>query len=103
MIHTTVRVERPEGTVVATNVPVQIEQAEEYERVDFDGARPYDRFWIYTHQWWPSLSIQRRDLLFDLQNTDPETGVSAKYRVAGVVETFAQDHQEMECERVVGG
>jgi hypothetical protein len=51
-------------------------------------------FWVYTTQGVPSVPIQRRDVLFDEQNTDPETGQLAKYRVAGVVETFANDHQE---------
>ena len=100
---TTVRIERPEGTVVATHIPVQIDQAGTHEELDFDGARPYDLFWIYTLAGVPSPSpIQRRDVLFDEVNTDPETGALAKYRVSGLVETFAGDHQELMAERVVG-
>lgn len=102
MILTTVRVERPEGTIVATGVAVQIEEAALEERLDFDGARPYDPVYIYTTQGVPTLPIRRRDVLFDEVNLDPETGALAKYRVAGPVETFAYDHQEMIAERVVG-
>ena len=103
MILTTVRLERPEGTVLLRGIAVQIEQASLEERVEFEGARPYDVFAIYTAQGVPSTPIQRRDVLFDEQNTDAETGVAAKYRVSGLVETFLGDHQELVAERVVGG
>ena len=102
MILTTVRVERPEGTVVARGVAVQIEEAALEERLSFDGARPYDLVAIYTTQGVPLMPIRRRDVLYDEVNLDPETGALAKYRVAGAVETFANDHQEMIAERVVG-
>jgi hypothetical protein len=103
VIVTTVRIERPQGTVIASGVPVQIDQASLEERVEFDGARPYDVFMVYTL--WPPLSpaiIQRRDTLVDEQNTDAETGQPARYRVSGLVETFDGDHQEALIERVVG-
>lgn len=102
MILTTVRVERPEGTVVARGVAVQIEEAALEERLSFEGARPYDQVAIYTTQGVPLNPIRRRDVLYDEVNLDPETGALAKYRVAGAVETFANDHQEMIAERVVG-
>ena len=103
MILTTVRIERPQGTTVASGVPVQIDQASLDERTEFEGARPYDVFMVYTL--WPPISpgiIQRRDTLVDEVNTDPETGQLARYRVSGLVETFDGDHQEMLVERVVG-
>lgn len=103
MITTTVRIERPQGTTVASGVPVQIDQASLEERLEFAGARPYDVFTVYTL--WPPIDpaiIRRRDVLVDESNTDPETGTNAKYRVSGLVETFADDHQEMLVERVVG-
>jgi hypothetical protein len=102
MILTTVRLERPEGTVLLTGIAVQIEQASELERRELDGARPYDVFAIYTIQGVPPVPIRRRDVLFDELNSDPETGQSAKYRVVGAVETFENDHQELVAERVVG-
>ncbi|HZC07769.1 MAG TPA: hypothetical protein VE338_19180 [Ktedonobacterales bacterium] len=103
MLLTTVRIERPEGTVIARGVAVQIEEASPEEKLSFDGARPYDLIAIYTTQGVPLTPIRRRDVLYDEVNTDPETGALAKYRVAGAVETFANDHQEMIAERVVGG
>lgn len=104
MIFTTVRLERPEGTALLHGIPVQIEQADSQdgERLDFESARPFDYFWIYTVQGVPTVPLNRRDLLFDELNADPETGQPAKYRIAGLVETF-DDHQEALCERVVGG
>ena len=105
MILTTVRLERPEGTVLAHGIPVQIEQMSVKEALDFDQARPYDTFWIYTRQGvpvTPAGGIARRDVLFDEVNTDPETGTLAKYRVSGLVETFASHHQELMAERIVG-
>jgi hypothetical protein len=102
MILTTVRVERPEGTVVQRGIAVQIEEASLQERLSFEGARPYDLVAIYTTQGVPLIPIRRRDVLYDEINLDPETGALAKYRVAGAVETFANDHQEMVAERVVG-
>ncbi len=105
MIWTTVRVERPEGTVVARGIAVQIEAAHDMdsrEQLDFADARPFDAVWVYTTQGVPLAPLQRRDVLFDEVNTDPETGQPAKYRSVGAVETFAGDHQEALCERVVG-
>jgi hypothetical protein len=105
MILTTVRVERPEGTVVASHVAAQIESAAGFsarEAAEFEGARPFDLFAIYTTQGVPLVPIQRRDVLFDEINTDPETGALAKYRVTGLVETFTGSHQEILAERVVG-
>src|SRR5579859_3657003 len=106
MILTTVRLERPEGTVLARGIPVQIDQMSVKEASDFEMARPYDSFWIYTRQGvpvTPAGGIARRDVLFDEVNNDPETGTLAKYRVSGLVETFSTHHQEAMAERVVGG
>ncbi len=105
MIFTTVRLERPEGAVLLRGIPVQIELADpqDAERVESTGARPFDRFWIYTTQGVPSIPLRRRDVLFDELNTDPETGQLAKFRVSGLVETLDNDHQEALCERVIGG
>jgi hypothetical protein len=66
MILTTVRIERPQGTTVASGVPVQIDQASLDEREEFDGARPYDVFTLYTL--WPPYEpavIRRRDVLVE--------------------------------------
>lgn len=104
MIFTTVRVERPEGTTVLSGVPVQIESASgDGEHLDFADARPYDLFWLYTTQGVPLVPLRRRDVLYDEINSDPETSQPAKYRVAAEVETFENDHQEVLCERIVGG
>ncbi len=107
MILTSVQVQRPEGTVVASGVWVQIDQADTYERLDFEGARPFDQYVVFTRQGVPASPLRRRDVLVDEKNTDPETGVAAKYRVVGNVETFgwgaAGTHQECVVERVVGG
>ena len=104
MIFTTMRVERPEGTVVLRGVPVQIESANgDGERLDFADARPYDLFWVYTTQGVPLTPLQRRDVLVDEINSNPETNQLARYRIVAAVETFENDHQEALCERVVGG
>lgn len=106
MIFTTLRVERPEGVVVARGVAALVEAADgapEAERLDFDGARPYDLVRICSTQGMPLVPWRRRDTLFDEQNIDPETGALAKYRIVGPVESFDDDHQEALCERVVGG
>lgn len=103
MIQTTVRLERPEGTVLLRGIAVQIEQAGEIERAELGGARPYDLFALYTLQGVPSVPFRRRDVLYDEVNADPETGALAKYRVVAPVEMFDNDHQEILAERVVGG
>lgn len=106
MVFTTVRVERPEGVVVARGVTALIEAAGSgpaVERTDFGGARPYDLALISTTQGMPLVPWRRRDTLFDELNSDPETGQPAKYRIVAPVETFDGDHQEALCERVVGG
>jgi hypothetical protein len=104
MIFTTIRVERPAGTVLQRGVPVQIDAANgDGEHLDFAGARPYDLFWLYTTQGIPLMPLRRRDVLFDEINNDPETNQPAKYCIVRAVETFDDDHQEALCERVVGG
>jgi hypothetical protein len=104
MRFTTVRLERPQGTVLQRGIPVQIEHADpqDRERLDESGARPIDLFWLYTTQGVPTIPIKRRDLLTDEINPDPETGQLARYRVSGLVETFDNDHQEALCERIIG-
>ena len=99
---TTIRIERPEGTVLLRGVAAQIDEVGGVERRELEGARVFDQVWLYTTQGVPTIPIQRRDTLFDEANVDPETGLAAKYRVVGPVETFAGDHQEALCERVVG-
>ncbi len=106
MVFTTMRVERPEGVVVARGAATLVESAAdapEAQRLDFEEARPYDLVLISTTQGVPMVPWQRRDTLFDEANTDPETGQPAKYRIVAPVETFDGDHQEALCERVVGG
>ena len=102
MIITTIRIERPEGTVMLRGVAAQIDEVGGVERRELEGTRAFDQVWLYTTQGVPAVPIQRRDTLFDEVNVDPETGLAAKYRVVGPVETFAGDHQEALCERVVG-
>ena len=106
MLFTTVRVERPEGVVVARGVAALIEAAANtpaIERLDFEQARAFDLVLISSIQGVPLVAWQRRDTLFDEVNVDPETGQLAKYRIVAPVETYADDHQEALCERVVGG
>ncbi|HEU5344603.1 MAG TPA: hypothetical protein VFU60_09680 [Ktedonobacterales bacterium] len=106
MIFTTMRVERPEGVVVARGVAALIESAASapaIERLDFDQARAFDLVLISTIQGVPLIPWQRRDTLYDETNVDPETGQLAKYRIVAPVETYDGDHQEALCERVVGG
>jgi hypothetical protein len=102
VIQTTLRLERPEGTVLLRGIPAQIEQIGDLERLDLADARAYDLVAIYTTAGVPAVPIQRRDVLFDELDLDPETGQLAKYRVVGPVETFESDHQELVAERVVG-
>lgn len=103
MIQTTVRLERPEGTPLLRGIAVQIETVSGLERADLEDGRPYDLCAVYTLQGVPTTPIQRRDVLFDERDTDPETGLPFKYRVVSAVETFDADHQELLVERVVGG
>ena len=106
MLFTTVRVERPEGVVVARGVAALIESAANapaIARLDFDEARAFDLVLISTVQGVPLVAWQRRDTLFDEVNVDPETGQLAKYRIVAPVETYDGDHQEALCERIVGG
>ena len=105
MIFTTVRLERPQGTVLLRGIPVQIEQADPADaaRIELEGARPTDLFWLSTTQGVPSIPLRRRDVLYDELNADPETGQPAAYRVAGLPETFENDHQEALCQRIIGG
>jgi hypothetical protein len=83
--------------VLARGIAVQFEQTSTEERRVFDRARTFGMFRTQ------GVPIQRRDVLFDEQNADPETGQLAKYRVSRLVVTFLNDQQELVAEHVVGG
>lgn len=103
MIFTTVRVERPEGTVVLRDLPVQLDtMGGDTITADSGDARAYELYAVYTTAGVPLVPLRRRDVLYDELGIDPETGQAAKYRVIHV-ETFDGDHQEAVAERVVGG
>ncbi len=105
MRETTLTVHRPEGTVIASGVPVQVDQTSLQEVIHhrqaygWDGA---DLFKLYTAWWMPAFQLQRGDVVFDERFTDPETGALYKYRVIGRVRVFDRDHLECFAEVVVG-
>lgn len=106
MRETTITIQRPEGTVLATHIRVQVDQVSLREAFDLSAAynrRAVDFFKVYTEGWYYNALLQRDDVLLDELGTDPETTKPYKYRVVGRVKNFEFDHQEAYCEVVVGG
>jgi hypothetical protein len=100
VIETTVRIERPEGTAVATGVPAQYDLSPVDVKSDEQGNRDFVWLDVYL-AYVPSSGVRLRDVLFDEQNSDPLTGAAVKMRVAGV-EVFQRDHVEIRAQQVVG-
>lgn len=100
MILTTVHIERPEGTTIATGIAAQIDLAAPRLFSDEQGDRDYQEYDLYL-EGVPSVGVRRRDVLVDEQNQDPLTGTNARYRVAAV-ETFDRDHVECRCQQIIG-
>jgi hypothetical protein len=97
---TTIRIERPEGTVVATGIPAQYELAEALPVADEARHRDALRMQLFILGV-PPVGLRRRDVVQDERNTDPLTGTNVRLRVVSV-EVFLNDHIEAVCEQVIG-
>lgn len=107
MRETTVSVYRPEGTLLASGIRVQVDQLSDQEMVELAGFydwRGVDRFRIYTLDWNPTTLIARGDLLVDERFTDEATsgGQYFRYRVVSRPKTFDRSYQAMLCDVTVG-
>lgn len=108
MRNTTVSVQRPDGTTIASGIAVQIDQmsaAEMLVHAQLEGFRVVDRYKLFT-QWWPILpdgsQIRRGDVLLDERDTNYETSAAYKYRVTSLPKLYDMDHEEMVVEVVTG-
>ena len=97
---TTIRIERPEGTVIATGIAAAYETAVQLPAHDEDGHRDYLVIALYVLGV-PTVDVHRRDVVQDERNLDPTTGQLVWLRVASV-EVFEQDHIECLCEQIIG-
>jgi hypothetical protein len=100
MYSTTMHIERPEGTIVATGVAAQWEMAALEPVHDEEGQRDALRVTLFVLGV-PGVGLQRRDVAQDERNSDPLTGQPVRLRVVGV-EVFESDHIEALCEQIVG-
>jgi hypothetical protein len=93
MIVTTMHIERPEGTTVATGLSAQYDLAVTDPKDDLGHDRDYLLYDVYI-EYAAGLSVLRRDVLVDDRNVDPLTGANLRLRVTGV-EQFDSDHFEV--------
>jgi len=100
MYQTTVRIERPEGTVIATGLTAQAELIDSLPHQDAGGNRDY-LYWDVLLTDVPTVGVQPRDVLQDEQNTDPLTGTGVRWVVA-TAEVFTADHVEARCQQIIG-
>lgn len=106
---TYITIYRPDSTVLARHLPVQLVQMSTREVLlhqQVYGLRTAAIFRIVTG-FNPQYPIQTKDLLVDELNVDPAApaGTSGYYRyrvISNPVEEF-DDHQEVVCEVVRGG
>jgi hypothetical protein len=108
MRDTSITIQRPKGTTIATGILVQVDQASAKEVYDHMQAYAWDGkdlYRIYTYWWNPSALIRRGDILIDEQRIDPEstTGAAYTWRVTGKPKDYELDHQEVYAEAYVGG
>ena len=100
MYSTTIHIERPEGTIIATGIAAAYETAVQLPAHDEDGHRDYIVIALYVLGV-PVVGIQRRDVVQDERNLDPTTGQLVRLRVASV-EVFERDHIECLCQQLIG-
>lgn len=100
MYSTTIHIERPEGTVIATGIPAAYETAGQMPAHDESDHRDYLVVALYVLGV-PAVGVRRRDVAQDERNLDPLTGQPVRLRVASV-EVFERDHIECLCEQLIG-
>ena len=100
--YTTVNVVNKANVTLATNVPVQIDNASELI-AQYYGGSGYDVFEVYI-PYFPTYTAARNDLFIDQVNNDPLISPPqlARYRVVGNPEKFPDGHQEMKVNRFTG-
>jgi hypothetical protein len=100
MQSTTIRIERPEGTVIATGLAAAYENAAVLPGHDEGEHRDYAVVALYVLGV-PAVGVRRRDVAQDERNLDPLTGQPVRLRVTAV-EIFDNDHIECLCEQLIG-
>jgi hypothetical protein len=98
----TVNVQRAGGTThVYSNVAMQLDTMSQTESAYYGGTAPYRRFYGFILA---NLDIRHEDLLIDVRNVNPDTGVNAQYRVVNNPDddTFIDMHMELVVDRVEG-
>jgi hypothetical protein len=100
MITTTIHIERPENTVLATGIGAQIEIDDASPRRDAGEDRDFLTFLLFLSPS-PSVGLLPRDVVQDERNSDPLTGALARYRVLAVA-SFEADHIEAVIQQIVG-
>ncbi len=100
MIVTTMHVERPEGTTVASGLSAQYDLATLEPKDDLGHDRDFLLYDVYI-DYAAGLVVQRRDVLVDDRNVDPLTNANLRLRVIAV-EQFDTDHYEARCQQIIG-
>ena len=100
MNFTTIHIERPEGTVVATGIQAQYELADPLPTHDEANHRDALRVMLFILGV-PAVGLRRRDVAQDERTLDPLTGIGVRLRVISV-EVFLNDHIEALCEQIIG-
>lgn len=107
MRETSITIQRPDGTVVAQHVLVQVDQSSTKEVLEHLALADHhggDMFKVQTRGWWPLALIRRGDLLIDEQfvDADNKDGNTFGYRVISRPKDYWLDHQECTCDSIVG-
>lgn len=82
------------GTVVVSNLVVQIDEKNPMLASEYDRAHPFDVFDGYITYLNPLTPIRRGDAWLDQLNTDPLTGLPVFYQVVSRPEPFPDGHVE---------
>jgi hypothetical protein len=101
MRNTTVQWLRSGVVQRAAPLAVQIQNMAWKVAADLGGASPYDSFWIYTTGG-GIITVQRGDLLIDLQAIDDLTGQPTKYRIFGNPEMYFSTYARIPAEKLLG-
>ena len=92
-------IKKPDGTLVYSNVYMQLDNMTDQEAAYYGGVAPYERYMAYPLS---QYIIGQSYSLIDRNNIDPKTNKNYIYRVINIPRPFPDNHEEIVCDLVRG-
>lgn len=92
-------VKKPDGTLVYSNVYMQLDNMSDQESAYYGGEAPYERYMAYPLS---QYILGQSYTLIDRNNIDPKTGTNYRYRIINIPRPFPDNHEEIVCDLIRG-